>query len=73
MLGERRDFYNLLRNKKLNLGATLEMSILKKEKEFKWISCPGSGQHPIREQGAACREIIAYEWNRSGVNNDDAE
>jgi len=51
-------------NKKLNPGPTLEMSILKKEKEFKWISCPGSSFHPIREQGAACRRIMA---NGTGV------
>jgi hypothetical protein len=73
MLGERRDFYNLLRNKKLNLGATLEMSILKKEKEFKWISYPGPIFPPIREQGAEWMEFIAYGRNSSMVNNDDAE
>jgi len=28
-------------NKKLNLAATLEMSILKKEKEYKWIPAQG--------------------------------
>jgi len=60
-------------NKKLNPGPTLEMSILKKEKEFKWISCPGSSFHPIREQGTAWREFFAYGRNSSGMNNNDAE
>jgi hypothetical protein len=48
------------------------MSILKKEKEFKWISYPGSILPPTREQGAAWREFIAYGRNSRGMNNDDA-
>jgi hypothetical protein len=48
------------------------MSILKKEKEFKWISYSGSIFPPIREQGAAWREFIAYGRNSSGMNDNDA-
>jgi hypothetical protein len=48
------------------------MSILKKEKEFKWISYPGPIFPPIREQGAEWMEFIAYGRNSSMVDNDDA-
>ena len=56
-------------NKELNMDSTTQMSILKKEREFKWISCSGSVSW---RSGYGEKKISARDFRGSRMNKESA-